>query len=235
MSSSTLILILLLFVSRMQANKGDMAGYFYDILIMLPGIILGLSFHEFGHAYTAYKLGDNLPKSQGRVTLNPLAHIDPIGLVCLIFGGFGWGRPVMINGNAYSHPRRDRLMVAFAGVIMNAILVIVLAFVTRGVLYGMRSAGGMGSAGQIILDILVQAVAINIMLMLFNLLPVPPLDGFNVVTEIFNLRQTSWYSKVYSAGGMILLVLILFRFTGKILTPAVQTIYSFVVQHIILA
>lgn len=219
----------------MQYYRSDPAGYFYDIAIMLPGIILGLSFHEFGHAFVADRLGDSLPRKQGRVTLNPLAHIDPMGLVCLIFGGFGWGKPVMINGSAYSHPRRDRLLVAFAGVTMNAIIVIVLAFITKGVLSIVSSSGTSASAGSILIDILVQAIAVNIMLMIFNLLPIPPLDGFNVVTEIFDLRSTGWYQKFYSMGGMILFALILFRLTGRILTPAVQAVYGFVVQHIILA
>lgn len=235
-SNTTILFIVLLFLSRMQYYRNDPAGYFYDIVIMLPGIILGLSLHEFGHAFVADRLGDPLPRSQGRVTVNPLAHIDPMGLVCLIFGGFGWGKPVMIGVNAYKNPRRDRLFVAFAGVIMNAVLVILLAFITKGVLAVLPSglSGSTKSAGTIILDILIQAIAVNIMLMIFNLLPIPPLDGFNIVTEIFNLRNTSWYQKFYSMGGIILFALILFRLTGKILTPAVQAVYGFVVQHIIL-
>ena len=230
-----ILLVVLMILNRMQMRASNPAGFFYDTLITLPGIILGLSFHEFGHAFTAYKLGDSTPKIQGRVTLNPLAHVDPIGLVCLSFGGFGWGRPVMINVNVYKHPRRDRLMVAFAGVTMNALIVICLAFITRLVLHAAGNSALYSRSGAgIAFDILTQAIAINIMLMLFNLLPVPPLDGFNVVTEIFNLRSSSWYQKFYSAGGILLLVLIYFRLTSRILTPLVQGIYSFVMLHIVL-
>ena len=228
-----ILFVILLLLSRFRYGMSDPAEFFIDTLITLPGIVIGITFHEFGHALSAYKLGDRLPKDQGRVTLNPLAHIDFFGLVCLIFAGFGWGRPVQINLNAYKHPRRDRLIVAFAGVIMNAIIILVLALITKAALPSLLMSTS--SAADIVLRILTQAIAINIMLMIFNLLPVPPLDGFNVITEIFGLRKFSWYGKLYSAGGIILMVLIFFRITSYILTPAVQGIYSFVLNGIILA
>ena len=226
-NTGMILLIVLLFLNRLRSGMANPSAFFYDLLIPLPGIIVGITFHEFGHAFVSDRLGDSLPRSQGRVTLNPLAHIDPFGLIALIFGGFGWGRPVMINPAAYKKPRRDMLFVAFAGVIMNAILVLVFALITRFVF---RS-----DAPQVVLDILVQAIAINIMLMIFNLLPVPPLDGFNIVTEIFNLRQQSWYRNLYAAGGAILLALVVFGITGRILTPAVSAVFDFVVKTIILA
>ena len=230
-STGTYLLVILLFLNRMQAAMGDPASFFINILITLPGIFIGITFHEFGHAFVAHKLGDPTPKSQGRVTLNPLAHIDPIGLVCLVFAGFGWGRPVRISLNAYKHPRRDRFLVAFAGVIMNAILVIVIALITR---FALPALDGSWSGSVIVVDILTYAISINIMLRLFNLLPVPPLDGFNIITEIFNFRKYSWYGTLYQAGGIILMVLIFFRLTSLILAPAVNAIFNAVVSFIIL-
>lgn len=230
-STGMILLIVFLFLNRLRSGIGDPAGFFYDILITLPGIIIGIAFHEFGHAYVADRLGDPTPRSQGRVTLNPLAHIDPFGLITLIFAGFGWGKPVMINPYVYKHPRRDRLFVSFAGVIMNAVMILILALITKAVYYG---ANYQSSAFNTVMDILLQAIAINIMLMLFNLLPVPPLDGFNIVTEIFDLRSKSWYRNAYSAGGIILLAIIVFGLTGRILTPAVQGIFRFVIDNIIL-
>ena len=232
-NTGMILFVILLLVSRFRYGFTDPKDFLLDILITLPGIVLGLTFHEFGHAFTAYKLGDNLPKQQGRVSLNPLAHIDPFGLICLIFAGFGWGRPVQINALAYRHPRRDRLLVSFAGVIMNAIIVLVLAFITKAALPGLLNSTS--GAAEIVLQILLQAIAVNIMLMIFNLLPVPPLDGFNVITEIFNLRKYGWYDKLYSFGGIILMVLIFFRLTSYILTPAVNAIYSLVMNGIVLA
>ena len=232
-NTGALLFLVLLFLTRFRAYMDNPAEFFISILIILPGIILGITFHEFGHAFAAYKLGDELPKKQGRVTLNPLAHIDLMGFICLIFAGFGWGKPVQININAYKHPRRDRLLVSFAGVIMNAVIILVLALITKAALPALLS--NEAPAAYYVLQILLQAISINIMLMIFNLLPVPPLDGFNVITEIFDLRKYSWYGKFYSAGGLILMVLIFFRITSYIITPAVQGIFDLVMNGIILA
>ncbi len=231
-NTGMLLFVILLFLSRLRYGASDPAAFFTDILITLPGIVIGIAFHEFGHAFAAYKLGDMTPKIQGRVTLNPLAHIDPFGLICLIFAGFGWGRPVQISLNAYKHPRRDRLIVAFAGVIMNAILILAFALITKAALPSLLYSDSSGA--YTVLQILLEIISVNIMLMIFNLLPIPPLDGFNIVTEIFDLRQYSWYDKLYSAGGMILMVLIFLRFTSYVLTPAVQGLYGLVLNGIIL-
>ena len=229
-NTGIILLVVLLFLNRLRSGIADPFAFFYNLLVPLPGIIIGISFHEFGHAFVADKLGDPLPRSQGRVTLNPLAHIDPIGLVALIFGGFGWGRPVMIDPRGYKHPRRDRLLVAFAGVVMNAIIVLILALITHAFVFSDFNT----NASSVILDILIQAIAVNIMLMIFNLLPVPPLDGFNVITEIFDLRKQSWYRNLYNAGGAILLALVVFGVTSRILTPAVSAVFNFVLQNLIL-
>ncbi len=224
-SSTMLLLIVLLFLNRLRSGMSSPSDFIYDTLITLPGIIIGITFHEFGHAVVADHLGDPTPRSQGRVSLNPLAHIDWFGLFTLIFAGFGWGRPVMINPRAYKHPRRDRLMVSFAGVIMNAVIILCVALITR---FCYRAAPNW------LLDVLIQAIAINIMLMLFNLLPVPPLDGFNIITEIFGLREQGWYRQAYQFGGILLMAIILFGLTGRILSPAVNGIFRFVVNNIIM-
>ena len=96
--------------------------------MMLPGIIIGLAFHEFAHAAVAFKLGDPTPKMQGRVTINPLAHIDPVGLAALLFAGFGWGVPVQINPSNFKKRRRDELLVSLAGVTMNLVIAIAVSY-----------------------------------------------------------------------------------------------------------
>ena len=184
-----------------------------DTLLFLPGIIIGITFHEFMHAYTAYKLGDQLPKRQGRVTLNPLKHIDPVGLILLILVHFGWGRAVMVNPRGFRGNRRlAGLLVAVAGVAMN----FVIAFLCTG-LYFM-------SQSQILDAILFNTIWINLVLMIFNLLPIPPLDGFGIITEIFDLRRFSWHSGFYNYGSIILLVLLMFGAIGAILTPGIEAI-----------
>ena len=194
-------------------------------ILMLPGIIIGMSFHEFGHAFASTRLGDPLPKQQGRVTLNPMKHIDPYGLIFLIFGGFGWGVPVQIDNRFYKHPRRDELIVSFAGVIMNFLIALGSAFLLKGIFAvdGFNAVYGTGFL-NIIFQIVLYMMQINLVLMIFNLLPVPPLDGFGIITQIFDLRKYRWYNTFYRYGYMILMFLILFGITGFVITPAVTAI-----------
>ena len=106
----------------------------YDILtkvLMLPGIVIGLSFHEFAHAWMSDKLGDPTPRRQGRLTLNPIAHIDWIGFLMLLIAGFGWGQPVQIDPSYYKNRRRDEFLVGIAGVTMNLILAVIFSIPVR--------------------------------------------------------------------------------------------------------
>ncbi len=203
----------------------DILGYIIDKLLILPGVIIGMTFHEFGHAIVSYKLGDPTPKSQNRLSLNPIAHTDPIGLIALIFFGFGWGKPVRIDPRYYRHKRRDELLVAVAGVIMNLLVAIAAAAVLK--LYITFFAGfAYTNIGAIILQIIIGIVQINLVLMVFNLIPVPPLDGFSVITQIFDLERKPWYYNFYHIGPMILLIMIVLRVTSLIISPCVNFMYS---------
>jgi len=226
--SNPMALVLILMMAFQAITGGryhSPMDWFMSTLTLLPGIIIGLSFHEFAHAWVAYRCGDSTPKHQNRITINPAAHIDPIGFIALLFIGFGWGRPVMINPNNFRKPRRDELLVALAGVTLNLILAFLFMIVLR-LLYEFALGFMLSDLGIILQDILIQIVLINIVLMVFNLLPIPPLDGFNVITQIFNLRNTEFYYRVYDKGFLILMVLILFNITGKVLSPAVGWVYS---------
>lgn len=195
-------------------------------VLMLPGIIIGLSFHEFAHAWVSDKLGDPTPRRQGRVTLNPLAHIDWMGFICLVLVGFGWGKPVSIDPRYYKHRRRDEFLVAIAGVTMNLIVAIVLAIPARLMMAHVTNASDL--VYNIFL-IIYYAVTINVVLMIFNLIPCPPLDGWNIITQIFKLDRYSWWYKVYQYGTWILLGLIVFNVTDMILTPLVTRIMGILV------
>ena len=94
-------------------------NYLLDKLLFLPGILLGISIHEFSHGYAAVKMGDNTPLLQGRITLNPMKHLDPLGFICLLLFGFGWAKPVMINSRNFKNPRRDDAIVSLAGPVAN--------------------------------------------------------------------------------------------------------------------
>lgn len=223
-----MILVLIMLMAFNAVTSGRYANpmdWIMRTLIILPGIILGLSFHEFAHAWVANRCGDPTPKYHNRITINPAAHIDPLGFLALIFIGFGWGRPVVINPNNFRKPRRDELLVSLAGVTMNLILAFIFMGTIR-LLYEFALGFMLSDLGMILQDILIWVVHINIVLMVFNLLPIPPLDGFNVLTQIFNLRNTEFYYRVYDKGFLILMILIVFNVTGRILTPAVSNIYT---------
>ena len=166
-------------------------------LLMLPGIILGLSLHEFAHAWMSDKLGDPTPRRQGRLTINPLAHIDWLGFAALVLVGFGWGKPVQIDPRHYKNRRRDEFLVGIAGVTMNLILAVLISFPARAVESAYYSTGG-SALMENIYYILMYAVMINLVLMIFNLIPCPPLDGWGLVTQIFRLDRYQWWYKVIS-------------------------------------
>ena len=187
---------------------------------MLPGIVIGLSFHEFAHAWVSDKLGDPTPRRQGRVTINPLAHIDWIGFLALLLVGFGWGKPVQIDPSYYKNRRRDEFLVAIAGVTMNLILAALLSLPAKAMIKGLN-----GDSGDLVYNIymiIFYAITINLVLMIFNLIPCPPLDGWNILTQIFKLDRYSWWYKVYQYGTWILLALILTNVTDHIITPVVS-------------
>lgn len=190
---------------------------------MLPGILIGLSFHEFAHAWVSDRLGDPTPRRQGRVTINPLAHIDWVGFLALLLVGFGWGKPVQIDPSYYKNRRRDELLVGIAGVTMNLILAVLFSIPARAIVRTFSGAGASDLVYNIYL-IIFYIISINVVLMIFNLIPCPPLDGWGILTQIFRLDRYSWWYKVYQYGTWILLALIVFNVTDLILTPLVSLI-----------
>lgn len=188
-------------------------------ILSLPGIIIGLSFHEFAHAWMSNKLGDPTPARQGRLTINPMAHIDWLGFVALLLCGFGWGKPVMIDPYYYKKRRRDELLVTVAGVVMNLFIAVILSFPAKALMNLYTNTGN--TLAEMAFYILYFAVSINLCLMIFNLIPVPPLDGWNILSQIVNLEKYSWYWNVYKYGSWILIGLILLNVTDLILMPCI--------------
>jgi len=228
--NNPMAIILILVMAYLALRGGvinDPVSWLWSKLLIIPGILIGLTVHEFAHAFVAYKLGDNTPKYQKRVTLNPVRHIDPVGLIALFFIGFGWGKPVEVNPFNFKHPRRDNFLTDIAGITTNFIIAILVAGLLK-LLFTYQAMFFYTSGGDIVLTIIQNTIWINLILMVFNLLPVPPLDGFGIVTEIFDLRKYSWYYKLYNAGFPILMVLIIFNITGRVLLPIMDVLYSFV-------
>ena len=221
-----ILIIIMAYYSLDSGILDDPGAWLWSKVLIIPGILIGLTVHEFAHAFVAYKLGDNTPKYQKRVTLNPIRHVDPIGLIALFFIGFGWGKPVEVNSLNFKNTRRDNFLTDIAGIVTN----IIIAFIFTGVIkvlleYNMSMFAT--ETGYTILYILIYVVQINLVLAIFNLLPVPPLDGFGIVTEIFDLRRYSWYYKLYNFGFPILMVLIILGITDRVLFPALNFMMNF--------
>lgn len=196
-------------------------------LIYLPAIIVGLSFHEFSHAAVASKLGDPTAKNLGRVTINPLAHIDVLGFLALLLIGFGWGKPVPVDPRYFKHRRRDEILVSLSGVTMNLLLAILFTGILK--LIDQSANPFFATApGGILIQMLVGCIWINLVLLIFNLIPIPPLDGFNVLAEVLNLRTKPYYYQIYEKGPFLLLLLIFFNVTDLILGPGVQFVYQII-------
>ena len=201
------------------------AKFFLGLVIYAPAILLALSFHELSHALVARKLGDPTAERAGRITLNPLAHLDPIGTIMIFIFHFGWAKPVPVNPSYFKNPRRDMLLVALAGPVSNLIM---------GVGFGLVSmliTNVLGMGGSIIHQMVIAGIAINAILMAFNMIPIPPLDGSKVMFGLFNFSPEFQYN--YSRiGPMVLLGVILFgRFTGvslisMFISPVINVFYN---------
>lgn len=232
--SMILIVVILALNSFRNGAFSHPMEWLMQELMLLPAIIIGLSFHEYAHAKVAYKLGDPTPKMQGRVSINPMAHIDWVGFAALIFAGFGWGRPVEINPANFRNRRKGELLVSLAGVAMNLLIAVIFAFAAKFIRMAAGDGFLSGSFGNILWTMIINVIVINLALMIFNLIPCPPLDGFNVVTELFNLRQTELYWKIYQYGNWILLLLIVFDITDMILIPCLNFLSGLLMNYIIL-
>ncbi len=213
-----LVIAMLAVASVSRGGYNNIVGWFMNMILLLPCIIIGISFHEFAHAYVATLCGDPTPKNQGRVTINPASHVDPVGFICLLFVGFGWGYPVVINPSNFKHPRRDELLVSCAGVAMNFVIALVFAGLMK-LIFVISPVFLVGHSGGIIWRMLQDVVWVNLVLLVFNLIPIPPLDGFGIITQLFNLRNTKFYWTVYNYGFYILLALMLLDITDMVLTP----------------
>ncbi len=165
-------------------------------------LLVGLTFHEFSHALVADNLGDRRPRAMGRLTLNPIAHVDPIGALMLVVAGFGWAKPVMVNPAALRGGRRSMALVAFAGPIANVVVATVFAVVFRA----MDLAG---ISNGFALNLVALIVQLNILLAIFNLIPIPPLDGYNVALAYLPSRQALIVQQ-YAPYGVIVLLLLIF-------------------------
>lgn len=204
-------------------------SYIVQRLVMIPIVLIALTFHEFCHGWVSSKLGDPTPRLTGRLTLNPLAHLDPIGTLLMIFTGFGWAKPVQINPGYYKKPKWGMALTALAGPISN----FVLAFATMIVytvihIINLKTGLFAGSMYQISYFVLLFA-QVNLCFMVFNLIPIPPLDGSRVLGLFLS---TSAYFKLqrFERYSMILIIVLSFL---NVFSVVIGTGVNFVLDGII--
>lgn len=192
------------------------------IIANIPALMIGFAFHEFAHAWVADRLGDPTPRSQGRLTLNPLVHLDLFGTLMALLYRFGWAKPVMTNPSYFrGDKRRGQMLVAVAGPVMN----LITAFVVM-LLWFMTMLWFQGSEWREIISLVFQsAVLMNLGLGIFNLLPIPPLDGFTVFGGLLPRRFAPQLQMIEQYGMIILILLLFTDILGKILSPAVIGIF----------
>ena len=194
-----------------------------NLLLTIPGVLIALTFHEFAHAYAADKLGDETPRLQGRLNLNPLSHIDPIGFAFLIVAGFGWGRPVQIdsrNFNGKYSISKAEAIVSAAGPIMNFVLAFVFLIIYY-ILFNVTNAlDALSSQWQLIIyQIILYTISINIGLGVFNLIPLPPLDGSKILMHFLPYNGKQWFYKNQQIFYIVFLLIWVTGLAGDILNP----------------
>ncbi len=220
----TIIIVLAIVLGLSLISMGTIG--ILELLLTIPGVLIALTFHEFAHAWAANKLGDETPRMQGRLNLNPLSHIDPVGFIFLIVAGFGWGKPVQINSRnfrgKYSISKAEAIVSA-AGPIMNFILAFVFVIIYY-ILFGVTNAlGGLSMQWQEIIRIVIlYTISINIGLGVFNLIPLPPLDGSKILMHFLPYKGKEWFYRNEQIFYIVFLLLFITGLSSVIITPIIN-------------
>ena len=218
------IIIAIMVLSTVMSYASN-PGALFGLLASIPGVLIAITFHEFAHGFAAYKLGDNTAKNEGRLSLNPVDHLDPIGSLLLLFAGFGWGKPVHVNPRNYTRKismEKGEAIVSAAGPIMNFLLAIVFTLIY----YAIYKFAGVqfltSTVGGIVMILISSTISINIGLGVFNLIPLPPLDGSKVIMPFLPPKAKQWFTNNEQIFYIIFVVLWITGIAGIIISPAIN-------------
>ncbi|MDD4364179.1 MAG: site-2 protease family protein [Synergistales bacterium] len=192
-----------------------------QLLLSLPAVLWAITFHEFCHGYVAYRLGDPTPRLRGRLTLNPLAHLDPIGALMLLLFRFGWAKPVPIDTRYFRKPKRDLVLVSLAGAGGNLATAILCGLIVRLVPYPFVNNYALGLFIQLM-------ILINIGLAVFNLLPIPPLDGSKLLYVFLPGRWLQGFFWLERYGMFVLMALLALGILPALMSPIVIFLYRLI-------
>ncbi len=221
-----LIIALMLFSSVMSLMSSE--GRLLSLFLSIPGLLIAITFHEFAHAFAADRLGDDTPRRQGRLNLNPFKHLDVFGTIMLIFAGFGWGKPVEINPRNFNRNislAKAEAIVAAAGPLTNIVLAFVFEIITCAII---RFAPEfyVSQAGYITNIILQSIVSINIGLGIFNLIPLPPLDGSKILGGFLPYNAKNWLDSHGQIFEIVFVALWIVGILSLIISPLINLVYS---------
>ena len=197
----------------------DINYFMRQLIILAPALLFALTVHELAHGLVAYRLGDPTAKNAGRLTMNPLKHLDPWGVLAFIIMKIGWAKPVPVNPRYFKHPQKDMLLVALAGPGAN----ILLAIASASLAHFFDSLNVLPVFIQLpLINMLVASVQINIMLAVFNCIPIPPLDGSKVLMGLLPPTMARSYAKLEPFGFLVILGLFYTGFIGWVIMPAIS-------------
>ncbi|MCI5124672.1 MAG: site-2 protease family protein [Candidatus Electrothrix sp. AR5] len=200
----------------------DLNDTIQQLIIMAPPFLFALTFHELAHGYTAWKLGDPTAKDQGRLTMNPLKHIDPLGVLAFFIMKIGWAKPVPVNPRYFQDPQKGMLITALAGPVANLFLAIISAVLFKILAAVPISSQFMFNLLNPMIGMVWASVWVNVMLAVFNFLPIPPLDGSKILMGLLPSDQAAGYARLEPYGFIILLVLFYMGVIGKLIMPIIN-------------
>ena len=213
-------ILILISATSLMTNPGEL----FSLLLGIPGVLIAITFHEFAHGIVAYKLGDNTAKMEGRLSLNPFAHLDPIGTLMLVFVGIGWGKPVHVNPSNYTRKismEKGEAIVSAAGPIINIILAFIFGIIYY-VVYRFAGEEFLNSTVGIIVMLMIHSTIVtNVGLGIFNLIPLPPLDGSKIIMPFLPYKAKQWFINNEQIFYLIFIVLWISGLAGRIISPAI--------------
>ena len=227
----TLYIIIGVLVVMSLASYGT--DRIFSLVLSIPAVLLAITVHEFGHAFAAYKLGDDTPVMQGRLTLNPMDHIDPLGIAMLLFAHIGWGKPVQVNPRNYNRNisvEKADAIVSFAGPLMNFITAIIFALIYCALIKFAGVTFLTSNIGYIILSIVASIITLDIGLGVFNMIPLPPLDGSKIFLPILPRNAKIWFIQHEQTFYFVFIIIWITGIAGSIISPIISNITQWILH-----
>ena len=234
-SNPAMMIILVVLMISNFIQYANTPGKIIALITAIPGILIAITFHEYAHAFVADKLGDDTPRRQGRLTLNPLKHMDIYGMILLLFVGFGWGKPVEVNSNNFKRTisiKKGNALVSLAGPIMNFLLAIIFSIILAlylrfGFIFAITNP-----VGNTLALIIRYIISINIGLGVFNLIPLPPLDGSKILVALLPEKARAWYTNNERWLYIVFIIIWVTPIATMIISPIIGGINKFLLSLI---